>query len=106
MSLQKPFEAGEEVWLTPRTLWALGIAYKQPHGIIAAAGRPLVTVTLDDGQTVEIHFDNVTRTPPSLRKERKTAPKPPPPQCDGTANCPLHTTARAAHPRHVQAKLW
>lgn len=104
MSLSRPFELDEEVWLTPRTLWAPAIAYKQAHGRIVAKGNVRVTVALDEGGTVEIHVDNVTRTPPADRKPRK-APEPLP-ECNGTANCPLHTTARAAHARHEQGALW
>lgn len=109
MSLQRPFDLDEEVWLTPRTLWAPAVAYKQPHGRIVAKGNVRVTVALDDGETVEIHVDNVTRTPPGQAKARKAAgksQKPAAPECDGTAACPLHTTARAAHARHEQVSLW
>lgn len=105
MSLQEPLELDEEVYLVPRTLWAPSIAYKQPRGRIIKTGNVRVTVALDDGDPIDIHVDNVTRTPPGQRRPHKK-PAPPPPACDGTAACPLHTQARTAHRKHEQGVLW
>ena len=71
---------GADVYLTPRTIGAPGIAYKQPSGRVVHVAIPEVTVELADGARVTTHELNVSpgapvppRAKPRMLQRRNNA---------------------------------
>lgn len=86
MPPRTPLVVGERVQLTPRTLTAPRIAWKEPRGTVKKIDRPTITVDLDDGEQVQIHEDNVVRRLPPPPKPTKAKPRPP---VEGAEEVPL-----------------
>lgn len=86
--MKSPIELGEMVYLTPRTIGAPTIAWKQPRGTVTRRGEVMLTVKLDSGETVDIHEDNVVRrlpNPPKSKPAKVTLR----PQLEGAEEVPL-----------------
>jgi hypothetical protein len=70
--------ADDTVWLTPKTLGAPRICWREPRATVVRREIPYVVV-LVDGQEHTVHEDNVRRTDPGAARAGYPArPKPPP----------------------------
>lgn len=73
---RSPLREGQHVWLTPRTLGASAICWKEPRATVRRVTNPWVTVAVD-GQEHRVHIDNVRRSEPEYRPPApRRAPKP------------------------------
>jgi hypothetical protein len=56
---------GDTVWLTPRTMTAPAVCYRQPRGSVVRLDDPSYVVVKVDGTEYQVHRDNVRRSNPN-----------------------------------------
>lgn len=67
-------KAGQTVWLVAKTLAAPPVCFKNISGVVVDVdGLYLVVQTPKDGAH-RIHVDNIARTDPGARRERRVQP--------------------------------
>uniref|UniRef100_UPI003F4930C4 hypothetical protein n=1 Tax=Actinoplanes sp. CA-151224 TaxID=3239904 RepID=UPI003F4930C4 len=70
------------VWLTPKTIGASRVCWREPRASVVRVEHPYVVVLID-GAEHRVHVDNVRTTDPAAREPRGLARPKPPPQWDG-----------------------
>lgn len=81
--------ADDTVWLTPKTLGASAICWREPRAVVVRLELPYVVV-LVDGAEHTVHGDNVRRTEPARTRGASPGPRPkPPPRWAGYDQPPM-----------------
>lgn len=66
-------KAGQTVWLVPKTLAAPSVCFKGISGVVNDVDGLYVIVQTPKDGAHRIHVDNIARTDPGARRERRVA---------------------------------
>lgn len=72
----------DKVWLTPKTLGAPRICWREPQAVVVRLENPYVVVMVD-GQEYRVHRDNVRSTDPGRTRGVTAIRSKPSPLIDG-----------------------